>query len=64
MKKKYFFTTFLAVLGFAANAQIFVNSSATGANNGSSWANAYTNLQDALLDAPANASIWVKAGTY
>ncbi|MCB9336498.1 MAG: right-handed parallel beta-helix repeat-containing protein [Lewinellaceae bacterium] len=43
----------------------YVNASATGANNGSSWVDAYTNLQDALnLTCPGITEIWVAAGTY
>ncbi|TVR77808.1 MAG: hypothetical protein EA409_11370, partial [Saprospirales bacterium] len=46
------------------NAQIFVNHSAAGANDGSSWEDAYENLQDALIAANSGDSIWVVAGTY
>ena len=45
-------------------AIIYVNASATGANNGSSWANAFTNLQSALNAAVEGDKIFVAAGTY
>jgi hypothetical protein len=43
---------------------IYVNVAATGANNGTTWADAYTNLQTAINAAGTGAQIWVKAGTY
>lgn len=43
---------------------LYVNHAANGANNGSSWNNAYTHLQDALAVAGSGAEIWVAAGTY
>ncbi|MBK9337212.1 MAG: right-handed parallel beta-helix repeat-containing protein [Lewinellaceae bacterium] len=43
----------------------YVNAAATGANNGSSWADAFTDLQNAL-NSPCTGitQIWVAEGTY
>ncbi|AXE21995.1 hypothetical protein DR864_29460 (plasmid) [Runella rosea] len=47
---------------------VYVNASASGSNNGSTWANAFTDLQAALTLASTYPScvsqIWVAAGTY
>ncbi len=42
----------------------YVNDDATGANNGTSWADAYTDLQSAIGLSVVGDQIWVAAGTY
>lgn len=43
---------------------IYVNHAATGGDNGTTWADAYPNLQDALAQATAGDEIWVATGVY
>lgn len=68
----YFIIGPVVVLSVAVPAYaqrvIYVAESAAGAGDGTSWADAYQDLQDALDDARAagdlDAEIWIAAGTY
>ncbi len=46
-----------------ASGLCYVSSAAVGGNTGSTWADAYTNLQTALHD-PLCVEFWVRAGVY
>jgi len=57
---------FFALVGAApASASVcYVKANASGSNNGTSWANAYTNLQSALANYPACTDVYIARGTY
>lgn len=42
----------------------YVNQNATGNNDGSTWTDAYNNLQNAIDNASNNDQLWVASGTY
>lgn len=46
------------------NSTIYVDKDAKGNDSGSSWKNAYTDLQDAIKAAKLGTEIWVADGTY
>ena len=55
---------FLMIMLTTAQSQIYVNAAATGSNNGTSWTDAYTDLQTAIANATVGSQIWIAAGTY
>jgi hypothetical protein len=59
-------TSYSQPASFVINpTRLFVNKNATGANNGASWRDAFTDVQEALnLSCPSVTEIWVAKGTY
>ncbi|HNS50074.1 MAG TPA: right-handed parallel beta-helix repeat-containing protein [Anaerolineae bacterium] len=54
----------LARAELAQGSTIFVDADAAGANDGSSWEDAYTALQSAMEEAAEGDQIWVAEGVY
>lgn len=55
---------FFSLLNLNAQQIIYVASDAIGSNNGTSWEDAYTDLQIAITNSSSNDTIWVKSGVY
>mgnify|MGYP001229183582 CR=1 FL=1 len=53
-----------SLLSIQAQSTIYVNDDATGNNDGSSWANAYNDLNEALTNSSTNDEIWIAEGFY
>ena len=64
MKKTIFFALLLQGLSICAQTTYFVNQNAVGLQTGSSWANAFPDLQQALSLAQSGDAIWVATGIY
>ncbi len=62
MKKLLLSLLFIAITQII-EAQTYVNINATGANNGTSWTDAYTDLHSATFNTTSG-EIWVAQGTY
>jgi len=52
------------IVGAVTASVTYVDRSATGPANGTSWFRAYRNLQDALIGAGPGDEIWIADGTY
>jgi hypothetical protein len=59
-----YYQDYTYTLSAPSNPLVYVNAAATGSNNGTSWANAFTNIHDALNAACDGSEIWVASGIY
>ena len=59
-----FLLTLLFPLSLFSQKTWYVNARAGGINNGSTWSDAFVDLQDALKVAQAGDAVWVAEGRY
>lgn len=64
MKKILLLFSLVVAVLTTARAQVYVDAAASGTGDGTTWANAYTNLADALAAADTAAAVWIASGTY
>lgn len=62
--KWIFLVLTLSSISFTEAAIVYVRKSATGANNGTSWTNAYKDLSTALVAAASGSDIYISADTF
>jgi predicted outer membrane repeat protein len=63
--KQLLLTACLSLFTIGLSAQVvYVNDDVTTPGDGSSWDNAFANLNDALLAAPSGSEVWIAQGTY
>ncbi len=55
---------FMGLISTTFATTLFVNSNASGANNGANWNDAFNDLQSAIAISTFGDEIWVAAGTY
>ena len=61
---KFLLVIITVSIGQQVLGQVYVDQSATGSGNGSSWANAYTSVDDAISNASNGSEIWIAKGKY
>ena len=61
--KKIIICLFLIGISIKIDAQVYVKYDATGLNNGTSWKDAFVDL-DSAINVTSSSSIWVSAGIY
>ncbi|MEO1074794.1 MAG: T9SS type A sorting domain-containing protein [Bacteroidota bacterium] len=64
MLRLFVFALTLVALPATAQSIVYVDADATGNADGTSWTDAYPDLQSALMAAPIGAELWVAEGTY
>lgn len=64
MKKIHLILALLLITIHAGAKKLYVQADAQGNKNGTSWKNAYNNLQQALGEAEPGDEIWVASGLY